>query len=779
MFDILADTALDIANGMLNDAWGGKAPAGGLDFPSACVLSRSSDIASDVHVDIGLVHDTEQLSALPWLADVTHTEVQGPADTDSPFRYQAGEITPPGMFGKALKAYGQVCAIATEYGVDVKGYDSWFREQWGVPEDADLTMAVPMLRSHGDALWGGINRKLSPYASAHSAASKQVRVTWHGGNRQDMGEHKLVSWPRLSAIARVAGGALMVEDRHAKGRLNRIDFRVVKGELPVAPSGIGQNLARIPVRSGWETRSISRDALEFITGFRAVALQLARGGLGDTGVLSLDDSIEIPATALLAYLKEAAVPGIPRVDFLAMGEAVFDIEVERAGPSVKPGEGQEMNVYNAFAAVTRPYIDKNSPDIPPAHILRRALHVVQEDPAATDAAKIIRDTIATCIPDDFLLRMYRLYTIVNKSKEKGEDIIVAVLKTFDAPRSAFETRDWVAVGRRVKNAIKCRDWFCEELARGISRYRLEHGEQAPIVGKLRRILSSEGTGDIALAEIIRQRRNWWAHEYRRRAKFEEDRRVEFQVKAKLFRHTQIEVSASGNVVCNESSPALVSALGASARAFMRKRKGFNAVDPEAPDPGRMGLGQYAQYLDDMLHPSYSYVDGVFSYRKSVEFLVDDVVRVVKYIAENMPSGDMPPGGDLDYDSDIESIGEEASVPAMLDFGDDDESDDDDDDEVPKASGALFGDDDEDDSDDDSDYNPYAGMLKLADELKEDLPHLTFDEIVTAISTHGEYVKASDYKPIMNEAHKLHLSSRAAGNTNTEYDGHDVSDTRHA
>lgn len=773
MFDILADSALDIARGLMDEAWGGKSPDGGLDFPSACVLSKSSELGSDLHVELGVVAGTEQLSDIPWLADVTHTDVQGPSDSDAPFRYQSGELVPPGMFGKALRAYGQVIALAGEYGVPVAGYDSWFREQWGVEPGADLTLAVPMVRSHGDALWGGINRKLSPYSSAHAATSKQVRVTWHGKGRKDMGEHTVVAWPRLTAIAQIAGGALMVEDRRARGRIKRIDFRVVRHELPKAPKNLGTGVGRIQVRNNWEVRAISKGAIEFVQGFRASALVLARGGLGYSSALSVAPGVEMPAATILQYLQEQSVPGIPHVNFLAMGDAVFDLEPTPVKRPLTIENGTSMNVYNAFAAVTRPYIDRYFSELPTAQTIRRSVDAVRESPTAVAAQEVLRRAIALTVPDDFLLRMFRLYTVANRSIEKGHEIVSTALRTFDAPRSVFETRDWFAVGRRVKRAQKCQGWFAEEVARGIGRYVREHGQQAPVIGRLRRILSAEGVGDVAVAEVIRQRRNWWSCEYRRRSKDRPTRRVEYQIRSKLFRVAHVEITESGTVVASDNTPQLVGALASIARAFMRKRKGRGESDPVPPDPERMTLMQYAHVLDRRLAPSYPFADGVLQFHRSLKMLEDDVVRIMAYVAENMPDRVGTGGLELEEDPDdddeadwadqVEQKGEPEPVlnPA------------------PQAAALtavdLFGGESDDDSEEDAD--PLAGMVRLSDELAEDYPALEFSDIMRAVQRHGEYVSAGDCAAIGKEAHAEYLARVSGPAASQAAGGADISDSR--
>lgn len=782
-FDILSDSALEIATQLITDAWGGDAPIGGLDFPSSCVLSKCGDEYSDVHVELGIVDDTLTLSEIPWLADVTHSDVAGPGDTDTPFRFPSGEATPPGLFGKALRSYGEVMAICVEYGVDTTCYDIWFRSQWGVDKDTDLSMAIPVTRSHGDALWGGLGRKLAPASYTHLAASKQIRVVWHGTQRDKFGAHKLVDWPRLTALVRTIGAALLLEDRHAHKRVKRFDFRVVSREIPNAPEGIGTNLTRIPVMDSWDTRDISRGAVEFIQGFRQSALLLARYALGNSGALVVEEGCQIPSSSIIKFLSEPKVGALPHFDFLDMGEPVFDLDDKPSNPVRFEPIKETVSIFRAFGAVVRPFVEKNFHQMPFGYILR--MKVDQMNTGSRDLANSVsaelKGLIDIAVPDDFLLRMYRLFSVIYKSKEKGGDVVVSVLRALSAPNSVFETHDLLAIGVRVKRSARCYGWLTEEIAKAIQRVSDEQGKEAFLAGKLRRILSSAATGDIAVAEIVRKRRNWWANEYRRKAKFSADRKVEYQIKSRLFRVMRVVVSFDSGVYLDTADFALVQVLESSARAYMRKRKVYDAHDPEPPDSSYTTGHQYCNILDHVLTPRVKYSDVWASFERSASYLVDDIIAILDYAAQDTPFAANPPIGDLD--DDVNSDGDsEADPEDVLDPGEDNKEDvvdlfNDEDEEGDILGGddldagdadELFGDDDEDDE-------IQKGMVDLAAELHEDYPSLPNEIIANAVSKFGVHVPYAMCAEIGSDLHAEYVRSFTARDDDTLPSGYDIRD----
>jgi len=775
MFDILSDSALDIAIGLVGDAWGGTAPSGGFDFPSSCVLSKCDYSISDCHIELGVIDNTDQLSEVPWLADVTRTDPAGPSDTDSPFRFSSGEAAAPGIFGKALRAYGETVAICNEYGVPSANYDNWFRIQWGIEPGADLTTAVPVVRSHGDALWGGLGRKLAPSAYSHLATSKQIKVVWHGNTREKYGEHKLVDWPRLTAIARTIGAALLVEDRYSASRLKRIDFRVVAREIPVAPSGIGTALGEIPIMSNWATRDISRGAIEFLQGFRSAALLLARHALGGSGALEIEDGYAIPSESLLKFLAVQQKQAVPVIDFLDAYEGGFDLD-DAAAPSVRVPEAmRSASVFDAFAAVMRPFVEKNLANIPYPYQIRNLVDTMEggtreESESATDTLKqLIKDTV----PDDFLVRIYRVFAIVNRDRNKGGDIVVSLLRALKAPQSVFETKNLVSVGVRVKNHSRCYKWISDEIARAVTRTVREKGQEAVIAGALRRILSNASTGDIAIAEIVRKRRNWWANEYRRRAKHMDARKVEFQVKSRLFRVVKIIASIDSGVYVDIGDPALVTILEATARAFLRKRKVYLAQDPIPPDPGHANGRQYCQILDRELSPRVLFADIWDSFVRSADMLANDVIEILDYAANDTQFGSVAPDGGLsdDIDSDIESDiapTPDETVPSAL-FSDDEDEDPITPVVAKQSGGFMDSDSDEDDTED------LSGKLDLAMELHDDHPHIPGDYIARAIAEFGNYVSVEDCKRISVLVNEEYVRATSKPAVSSELTGYDVSD----
>lgn len=767
MFDILTDSALDIANGLLDQAWGGKFPQGGLDFPSACVLSKSGPEHSDLHLELGIVEATDSVSEVPWLADLTHGEVQGPHDSDSPFKFINGEGDIPGMFGTALKAYGQVIAILDEYGVPWESYDKWFRSQWGIDPNLDLSIAVPILRSHGAAMWGGLARKLAPSSYCNIATSKQVRVRWHGKSRKDFGEDALVDWPRLTAIAQTIGSYLLVEDKTAKTK--RIDFRIVKAEIPKAPKRPGDVLCTFPYPEKWEIRDTVLGALEFLNGFRKASLHLARNALGTTGTLKLGQNVQIPGETLAEFIKEHRLPPAP-VD---IGEAddsgVFDFLDEPRDRTKVHEDGPNLTIYTAFASAIRPYIVKNWDKMPRGFEIygyQEAILDVDSDAKHATEGKV-RDLISLAVPDDFLLRVYRVMCVAKKARDPANATVVALLRALRAPRSVFQTHDYVSVGASIKANPACWTWLLAEIGKQISANVYSKGINYSFTSNLWRILSSNANGDIALAEILRQRKNWWANEYIRRAKLRPEKRVLYQVKARLFRATQIVIEEQGTVYVNKEHEALIGALVQSVRAFLRKRRAFKFNVEHIIDPGRNSLLEYARHLDRTYHPTVKWEEGVLDYYRSIEYMADDVREIMTYIAAGCNVAHQAPVGGIEdfeigdpeseenLESDVESTDGGHLVEEIEPVEDDD------------MEFGLDSDDEEDDS--------HAGQIDLKGELQDEYGHIPIDLRMAVVSKFGQHIHNSVLPSVIEELQASYYAYLRKNVEDQELGGDDILD----
>jgi hypothetical protein len=767
MFDILRDSAHDIAKGLLDEAWGGNFPAGGLDFPSGCVLSKSTDQNSDLHIELGLVDEVDSVSEVPWLADLTHGDVQGPHDSDSPFKFLNGEGDLPGMFGTALKAYGQVVAILAEYGVDYTAYDNWFRAQWGIARETDLSLSIPALRSHGSALWGGLARKLSPATFCNIATSKQVRVKWHGKGRKDYGADKLIDWPRLTAIAQTVGSYLLVEDKYAK--IKRIDFKLVKRELPAAPIRPGDTLANFPCPDDWEVRDLSNTALQFLAGFRAASLHLARNALGTTGTLTVGRSVNIPSNAIAAFIREHHVPPAPIDIGLPNESGIFDFFDEDPTKPVVAKTAPNITIYTGFASVIKPYVNKHWREMPTSFAIR-AMHDTlfmeggTERVDAEEAAKKLMDKL---VPDDFLLRFFRIVNLAKKSRSDAEEMVGSLLKALKAPRSVFGHHDFINVGVSIRNNKACWGWMLEEIRKQVSANVYDKGIHFKMTSALWRILSSNANGDIALAEIMRQRKAWWANEYIRRGKHNKERRVTYQIKARLFRATQIDVEEDGGARVNFAHAALVGALNASARAFLRKRRAFKFNVETVVEPGSLTLDQYAALLDRTYHPTHTWSEGVAEYRRSVAYLVDDVRDIMQFIASGMNDDLYMPKGGIDEDDLGESDIDDADVPVMIDYEDD----------IPDEEDVLEdGDDggfDFDDDEEEVDEDKNAGLVDLHGELEDECSYIPLMIRTQAIGKYGRYVSFDQAAEVVKELHTAYMAT--LGKDSGELVGEDLED----
>lgn len=773
MFDILADSALDIANGLIGEAWAGEAPSGGVDFPSSCTLSKcaSGSHSSDFHLELEVVKDSSGLSEIPWLADVTRTEIQGPSDTNNPFVYPIGEAPPPGLFGSALKAYGEVVSMCIEFGADYKPYDEWFRSQWGIDKGTNLTHTVPQIRSHGVAFWGGVGRKLAPIPFAHLSASKQIKMVWHGVNRKKFGEHTLVDWPRLTALARLVGSAMMIEDRYAKGKVKRIDFRINPKELPVAPKGIGHGIEKVLAPATWETRNVCSVAIGYISSFYSRKIALIKGGLGSLSAVQIDSSDDLPTNSLVKFLKEEKTGMVPDILFMDMDEPVYDFIDKQPTRTMNLVKDQTVNVYHAFGAVVRPFVARNFFSLPAAHEIRILSDDVKWSTKreGVDQSFEILNIFRQTVPNDFLLRIFRMYCIIFRDKDKAGDVVVSLLKALNAPKSAFVTRDLVAIGTRVLNHQKSNRWMLEEVARAVSRHKIEHGKELRLTSKLKRILSSDDVTHLGISAIVTQRRNWWSLDYAKRARVEINfaRKISLQLRSRLFKVLRIKITAENDAQPILDDPALSQVLYRSALAYARKRKGYNDAGMDIPDPQGISIRSYVRKLDDATQADVTWMSAFLGFERSASYLVEDVQRIMTFIVNDFREtflkfqGDLLTDGELESefnllndveDAENETAGRTDGTPII---SEDENLFSDDDDQVVNVKQAvktdvLF---EEDDFGDMTDVNKKKQMLVLYEELREDLPTLPESYLLTQAAKYDNRVSIDEYDNIRDMINK--------------------------
>jgi hypothetical protein len=385
--------------------------------------------------------------------------------------------------------------------------------------------------------------------------------------------------------------------------------------------------------------------------------------------------------------------------------------------------------------------------------------------ANEEAVARVKEIIDQVVPDDFLLRFFRVVTLAKTSRADADEMVGSLLRAFKAPRSVFGQHDFISVGVSIRNNKTCWDWIMEEIRKQVSANVYDKGIHYKMTSSLWRILSSNANGDIALAEIIRQRKAWWANEYIRRGKHNADKRVTYQIKARLFRSTHVEITEDGGARINYEHAALVGALNQSARAYLRKKRAFKFNVEQVVEPGNLNLDQYAALLDRTYMPTHTWTAGVLDYRRSVSYLVEDVHHIMQYVASGMDDTAYMPAGDLQDDEIGESDVDDTSSPIMVDSPEPSVRGDVEDEEM---SDFDFG-----DGDDEDEAGENAGMVDLHGELEDECSYVPLATRTEVIAKHGRYVMHDEAVEIVKEVHKAYMIS--IGKNGQDIVGDDIED----
>jgi len=340
-------------------------------------------------------------------------------------------------------------------------------------------------------------------------------------------------------------------------------------------------------------------------------------------------------------------------------------------------------------------------------------------------------------------------------------------------------------------------WMMEEVARATSRHRYEHGEEFRLTAQLKRILSAEDMTQEGLSAIVGKRRNWWAVEYMRRAKYTADfeKKILLQIRSRLFRKVRIRVEDNINITADLDDPALVEVFATSAAAFLRKRKAHGAPDPQPPIPVGRNAEEYSQMIDEMFRPRVKWHSGWEKFKKSVVHLENDVVRIVAFIVDDFNTAKHDVGGELYDDSDVDKIYDELEKeeevlevePEIAEeegglFDDEEEEDD---------GGGMFGEDEELEDEgmfgeEDVDNGTLAvdtpGLkVNIYEELHEDIPNVPTAWLIDFCTQHPQNATLAEYAEIKVKAQAEFLVEMSKG---TPYDDaniytklHDISDRR--
>jgi hypothetical protein len=233
---------------LLQQAYGGTFPEGGLDINSSCGIARTYDYKGDMHVNLTSAEmqqlDMDFINFDDDIAPLTYAKDPIPHESKAPFTFPDSENGAPGMFGKALRAYGEACAVMREYAQPTEEYTNWFCKAWDVNDEDRkiMKMCQPVVRSSGAAFWGGYGRNLKPLCLGYATAQSHIEFKSHAVKRTTFDDRALINWPKIQVLSRLIASQVFIDDRFTKHELKRpigrIDFAILPFEIPKCPTKV-------------------------------------------------------------------------------------------------------------------------------------------------------------------------------------------------------------------------------------------------------------------------------------------------------------------------------------------------------------------------------------------------------------------------------------------------------------------------------------------------------------------------------------------------------------
>lgn len=755
MIDLFAGSAHDAYDQIMQKTYGGVAPSGGWDFPSACVLSKAHMQRADLHINSEFPEAPDEddpiysVSMDNYLAPLTYARESGPGHTRSPFRFPPGFESPFGYLGKAFRPFSELCCILLAYHQDITGLENWFKDEWGIPDHVDLRRGYPSLVSLGDAAWAGISRSLRPFCTMLKSSQAGLRTVQHGTHRSKFGEHKLVDWERVEEVAKCIALQLVSDDTKAKKSVPRMDFAIVGPELPDAPQ---------PLDMVWDfqyDRKITKEGTLWKTLEAAFARsesfetdRFERYSKGKLEVEVVEDMTPAEVMVIVGKYRTAKVVDVDwRKD---VGPDIFEVEQDMRRVPDKP-KLEKGNLHDLLTTLVASRIKKSSYLFPrPAH-LHKVIDAIESGKDLVASLKEGREILKRCLGDRFLGLIRKFGDIIEPGR--GAKYLAEVAHLMGAKSGDFQIRQpdklWDMLCRREKGILYMLDLF----RRNIVKY--EKSMENPTLYDLFDECIMTGQISVLLAGFISRHRVAWANRFIREARgrhLEGNKDPEViveQLKSAVMRGTTFRVTADRQLHADEDSTAFV--LRRSVEAYCRKRKKYHEADPKAPVYMGEGLTAYALILDKFVLRTTGKkqkitIESVLPtlWDMLVAF-AEDVLKVLAAVTEEVarmrngssfPENESPEEEDV-YDTLVDSPGEitiplpVAAVPTWTPYED-------------RTFGDMEGEDDVSDFDDEE-----VNLLDLDAELREDYPGVSLSERMAFVTEHGRLVTYGVYKVVID------------------------------
>jgi len=817
--DLFDDGVKACWESIVGEAYGGEIPAGGYEAPMCGTVSKAPEFGGAFHANIlesdYFFEEEDMFSADLDLAPQIAAKEKGPSETRSPFKYLPGMEAPVGMIGRAYKPFAEFCAIMGYFKQDITGFINWFKDEWGIPDDVDITKGFPVVVGQGDAVWAGIDRVLHPFCSMLKASQPKIRIVDHGKHRTDYGHHTLVDWERFHEIARMIMVQMLADDYSANKKVKRADWSLAGYELPVAPQP-----SDVVFKFTYE-RTYENGGFDWASLIEAFDFAEKVDSLKEQKVVRDDIEVIFPETiSQQAILKTI----VDRSDVTMVPYNWFDNDAEDIIPLEKPAKKikdlevfKKGNLYTLIDAllVTRYVNDPVS--FPRAGHLRELIKGFDQFGKRGKYIAEGKEIVKALYGPNFLQVVARFGDFIEYGR--GNKYFREITHLLGAAHGDYQIRGYSNLFQLLSSRETGIKFLLEQASRTVGKQ--DHLATKPTVRELFMGSVITGNAAVAIASFIRRHKYRWIARFYREAKGrvrEKDKGREMvleQIKASSLRVVKIIVNPETGVTYDVSSVSV--ALIKSATRFIEKRRPstmrpyINSVQPSDD------LMQVAVQLDYAVRnncrklPVIHYYEVVLPVLEGIKAFVGDVSIYFNELVHGIGSADIPDDlGDDEEDPGLmdDDMLEEApkvivpvpvKVPAVIpepviapieedivvqdeenitenkeeeEEVEEDAFDFEMEEEEAEAKAAVPDQEEEEDdffgdgSDDEpGNKDPNAGKLHTESELREDFHELTAQEIFEIVEEFGEYVSMEDWKNVLATAQlkkEVYIKSRKLG-----------------
>jgi len=548
------------------------------DMPCDGSLSRVPDGTGDLHVDLDdlAMADEEGWSDFCGFAPATRAKEPEPADTTPPFNQDEALLNVPGLFGGALRAYGEAFACYSVHGVDTTNLRACFQAMWGIDEDSmvQFDRLMPVARSSGDSFWGGWARNLQPANFSLPATQSAVHAKFHNLNRTAFGPHALVDWPRIKAIAEVTCGRLLADDVYVKNRVRRVDFAIDPREVIHAPQKL--QIAQVEVTGSKNAAAMNNTyvigAINYLAAQDSGGASGIRYHTGDT--IIVEQAVEIPRHVVysLPVTFKAPIITTPLVLVESPDMGTEDLQVRDRSQNLRIFKSKNFDVEQVLKAIAIGSMKRMKNISHRSFGIRASIIELEskDDGKRQKAKKLLVDAIKKVWPDNVLSSLVG-YGNVN-SPGHGVRLIADLLERAGEGTGMLQEHNYNRLWARLINMPAVLRILAGVLASAI--LYIDRQISPDFSNRYIELLAKSGDFGEVLNEIFSARKRYWVNRYIRTAKdvkgVDRERFVLSQVRAKVFMKAKFRINEGGAVELLDVE--CCNALTNSAVNYIRHRK---------------------------------------------------------------------------------------------------------------------------------------------------------------------------------------------------------------